>query len=291
MYVSTYSVSNGSGNRCTVKFIDSLTGNVILRNTVTKYDTVSEPDEPTKDGYTFGGWYTDSKLVKEYDFESEVTDNLALYAKWVSDKKLTSDESTSGKDDNKGTSSDSWINPFIDVKKNDWFFDSVKYVHRNGLMNGTTANTFEPDGLVTRAMLVTVLWRAEGEPAADLAMPFTDVKDDYYTEAVRWAASVGIVKGITETEFAPDMSITREQIATIMHRYAVYKGTAPTGAWAIRLTYADLADISDYAAEGVMYCTLKGIMQGRDNNMFVPQDDATRAEIAAILERYMENNR
>ena len=127
----------------------------------------------------------------------------------------------------------------------------------------------------------------------DLAcIAFKDVsKDSYYANAVIWAAQNEIVNGISETEFAPNDNITREQIAAMMFRYAKYKGAAPTGAWAIRLDYADLESVSDYAAEAVMYCTLKGIMQGKDNNLFAPQDSATRAEIAAILNRFLKANK
>ena len=137
-------------------------------------------------------------------------------------------------------------------------------------------------------MFVTLLWRAEGKPQTNFAMTFEDIDTDgYYAEAVRWSASEKIVKGYFETEFAPDDKITREQIATIMFRYAQYKGTAPTGAWAIRMDYADLSEISDWAQEAVMYGKLSGMMQGKDNNMFAPKDHTTRAEAAAILHRFM----
>lgn len=94
---------------------------------------------------------------------------------------------------------------------------------------------------------------------------------------------------MSDTAFAPNANITREQFAAIMFRYAKYKGTAPTGVWAIRLDYADTEDISDQAAEAVMFCNLKGIMQGKDGNLFSPKANATRAETVAILERYLQN--
>ena len=126
-------------------------------------------------------------------------------------------------------------------------------------------------------------------PASDYAMPFEDIKPGkYYSDAVRWAASTGIILGISETEFAPDDNITREQIAAIMFRYAKYKGSAPEGAWAIRLDYNDINDISDWAAEAVMYCKLKNIMLGDDANLFNPKNSASRAETAAILQRFNE---
>lgn len=181
---------------------------------------------------------------------------------------------------------------FTDVKETDWYYDSVRYVYTKGLMNGTSDTEFAPGVSLTRAMLVTVLWRLEEEPVVNYLMPFGDIaQETWYAEAVRWAASEGIVNGVTDTSFAPDSNITREQIATIMYRYAQYKDVAPTGTWAIQLDYSDLADISDYAMDGVMYCKLKGIMQGKDNNNFAPKDNATRAEIATILQRFVEGNK
>ncbi len=181
---------------------------------------------------------------------------------------------------------------FTDVAENAWYYDSVRYVYVNGLMNGTSDTEFAPTASLTRAMLVTVLWRLENEPVVNYLMPFDDVAEDtWYSEAVRWAVAEGIVNGVEDTKFAPDNNITREQIATIMYRYAEYKGIAPTGAWAIRLDYSDLATIADYAMDGVMYCNLKGIMTGKENNNFAPKDNATRAEIATILQRFIEGNK
>ncbi|UKI37414.1 MAG: S-layer homology domain-containing protein [Clostridiales bacterium] len=157
------------------------------------------------------------------------------------------------------------------------------------MFNGTTDTTFEPNSDLTRAMLVTVLWRADGKPQTDFDIPFTDADNgEYYAEALRWAVSEGIVKGISDNLFAPNDSITREQTAAILFRYAQYKGTAPSGAWAIRLDYADTDKISDYALEAVMYCKLKGIMMGDENNFFSPQNNTTRAETSAVLQRYIE---
>ena len=115
--------------------------------------------------------------------------------------------------------------------------------------------------------------------------------ESYYEKAVVWAKENGIVTGYSDTEFAPDDNITREQIAAIMYRFAQFKKTAPEGAWAIRLDYADLGDICDWAVEAVMFCKLKGIMLGNENNEFKPDNDATRAESAAIVERFIESSK
>lgn len=138
-------------------------------------------------------------------------------------------------------------------------------------------------------MFVTVLYRIEKETSS-AENTFEDIESgSYYEKAVGWANVNGIINGVSDTAFAPNANITREQIAAIMFRYAKYKGTAPTGVWAIRLDYADTEDISDRAAEAVMFCNLKGIMQGKDGNLFSPKANATRAETVAILERYLQN--
>ncbi len=179
-----------------------------------------------------------------------------------------------------------FVNSFEDVAVSDWYYEDVMYVTANGMFNGVTETTFEPQSNLTRAMLVTVLWRMENKPVVNYLMSFKDVNPDtWYTEAVRWAASEKLVNGYSDTVFAPDENVTREQIAAIIFRYATKKGVAPEGAWAIKLDYADLSEISDYAVESVMYCKLKEIMQGKNNNNFAPKDNATRAEAAAILHR------
>ena len=181
---------------------------------------------------------------------------------------------------------------FADVHSvNHWAKESVDFVYKNSLMNGTDETHFSPNLPLTRAMLVTVLYRLEGEPRVSGITSFSDLEPgQYYLDAVCWAQLNNIANGISDTEFAPTDNITREQIAAIMFRYAQYKGTAPEGAWAIRLDYADLAEISEYAAEGVMYCKLKGIMQGKGEGKFAPKDNTTRAEAAAILERFVKSN-
>ncbi len=262
----------------TVKF-ETNGGSTINNIKVEKNETVAEPEKPVKDGFVFDGWYTDKDLKTAYDFAEKVVKNFTLYAKWTAEEPKPDKPSGS-----------EWKNPFTDVSEDEWFCKDVEYVNKNGLMNGVSDLLFEPNSPLTRSMFVTILWRAEGEPQTDYAMTFTDVDaNSYYTEAVRWAASEKIVSGYSETEFAPNDKITREQIAAMMFRYANYKGLLPNGDWAINLDYADLEKISDWAYESVMYCKLKGIMQGKDNNMFAPQDNTTRAEAAAILQRFLEN--
>lgn len=179
---------------------------------------------------------------------------------------------------------------FEDVGADNWYYDAVDFVCRHGLFNGVTESKFCPDDPMSRAMLVTVLYRAEGEPEVNGNSSFADVEEgSYYERAVTWAKENGVVTGVTDTEFAPNLNVTREQIAAIILRYAGLKGEAPVGAWAIRLDYADTDRISDYALSGVMYCTMKGIMHGKGEKLFAPKDNATRAELASVLKNILSS--
>ena len=154
---------------------------------------------------------------------------------------------------------------------------------RNGYMNGLAADTFDVEGSLTRAQLVTILYRIAGEPETSAAIPFADVADgQWYTKAIVWAAENGIVKGVNETTFAPDDSITREQIAVILYRYAHEENTEDG-----KLTsFPDAKDISGYALEAMNWAVARGLINGSDGKL-LPQDTATRAQIAVILARYL----
>ena len=187
---------------------------------------------------------------------------------------------------------DTWENPFTDVLENDWFYENVEYIVENGLFNGTSATIFAPNGLITRAMMVTVLYRAEGEPDVTGEATFTDVDANaYYAKAVVWGQQNGIIRGYSETEFAPDQNIIREQIAAIMHRYAQYKGyDVSVGETTNILSYTDYDSITEYAIPSIQYAVSSGLMKGKTDTTINPQDNATRAEIAAILQRLLEAN-
>ncbi len=161
------------------------------------------------------------------------------------------------------------------------------YAYEKGLMKGTETNIFEPDSEVTRAMFVTVLYRMENEPTAGIS-GFSDVRTgSWYSKAVAWASNNGIVKGITNTEFAPDDNITREQMAAIIYRYLAFKehDVSVQG----RPSFTDTDEISEYALDAVMWLNDKKIILGEDNGRFAPKNNATRAQAAAIFERISEN--
>ncbi len=157
------------------------------------------------------------------------------------------------------------------------------------LFAGVSNTSFDPNGLLTRAMFVSVLGRASGvDVSAYTESGFSDVNmGSYYGGYVKWASDNKIVAGIGDGEFAPDALITREQIATMLTNYMKYKGEGPVGAWAIQLTYTDLGMVSDWAGEGVMFTTLKAFMSGYPDGSFGPQKYATRAEGASLMDRYL----
>lgn len=168
-----------------------------------------------------------------------------------------------------------------DVSANDWYAEAVMYCHENELMSGTGGDAFSPNATMTRAMLATVLWRIEDEPVVNYLMQFSDVADDdWYTEAVRWAASEQIMGGYGNGLFGTNDPVSREQIATILWRC---EGSPKAGQSA---GFADGNAIDSYAVDAVDWARANGIMNGRTDNIFAPQDGATRAEVATILINY-----
>ena len=180
--------------------------------------------------------------------------------------------------------------PFGDVDDGDWFADAVRFVYENGMMNGVSETDFAPHAATSRSMIVTILYRLEGEPVVDYAMGFTDVAGDaYYAEAVRWAASEGIVGGYGGGLFGSDDAVTREQLAVILYRYAVYKGyDVSIGESTNILSYADFADLSEYAIPAMQWACGAGIVNGTSESTLTPQGEATRAQVAAMLMRFCE---
>ncbi|MBE6681851.1 MAG: S-layer homology domain-containing protein [Ruminococcaceae bacterium] len=185
-----------------------------------------------------------------------------------------------------------WTNPFSDVKENDWFFGTVKFASENGIMNGVSENEFAPNQTLTRAMLVTILYRVEGSPRLESDSTFSDVSlSDWYGAPIIWAAENGIVNGVSETEFAPNNAITREQIAAIMYRYANAKGYDVTqGGMAVR-EYEDYESISSWASEAMQWAVNTKLINGKTKTTVCPQDNATRAEAATIIMRFIEANK
>lgn len=299
-YDTVRSSSGGGGGvkRYTVKFDANGAGSVGSQR-VAKGGTVTKPSEIKKDGYTFGGWYLDPDFNEEYDFSAKVTNNITLYAKWIENIKGGEAADNSGKDNfgnTGGEDVDTHSCPskeFDDLDVNLWYHGDTDYVLSNGLMNGVGDRVFAPNDKLTRAMLVTILYRNEGKPEISTDIPFKDVDGGaYYAGAVKWAHQNGVVKGISETAFAPEDNITREQIAAIMYRYARYKGyDTSAGENTNILSYDDFDSISKYAIGAIQYAAGSGLIKGRTESTLNPQDNATRAETAAVLHRFIENNK
>lgn len=176
--------------------------------------------------------------------------------------------------------------PFNDVSTYDWFYDAVMYAYSNGIMNGLDTNVFGPNETTTRAMLVTMLYRAVGEPAVSGSNTFRDVAaNTWYTDAIIWASTNGIVTGVDDGLFNPNGAITREQLATILYRYAKYVGD-DVSASASLAGFTDAGSISDYAKDAMSWAVAAGLFEGRDNGKLEPTGTATRAEIATVFMRH-----
>lgn len=176
--------------------------------------------------------------------------------------------------------------PFVDVDENDWFYDVVLYAYENGLMTGTSADTFAPNTATTRGMIVSMLARLEGVTSAEDA-GFADVADnDWYATAVNWAASVGVVNGYEDNTFRPNAPITREQMAAILYNYADYKGY-DVSARADLSDYADAASISSWAEDVLAWANAEGLINGMTATTIDPQGATTRAQTAAMFERFL----
>lgn len=283
-------------------------------------------DTPEKENYTFNGWYDAPSDGEKWDMASDtVNAYMTLYAQWTLNPPSVSVDGEGGNvtADNKGNATITpeegyriekitvngkeveipadgkltglkptdevvvtftksiTVDQFTDVKPGEWYYESVKYAIDNGLFYGISDTKFSPNGTMTRGMLVTVLYRMNNEPKADPA-DFLDVKDDqYYTEAVAWAAANGIVKGYGNGNFGPEDAVTREQLAAILYRYA--GSPASTGTLN---AFTDGDKASDYALDALKWAISQGIIQGKGDGILDPAGKATRAEVAAMLQRF-----
>ena len=225
---------------------------------------------PTWRGHTFTGWYSERSLTNKVS-GVYLTKDMTVYAGWRVDE-------------NPGTGA----NPFTDVSEKDWFYGDVMFVYENGLMLGTSKTLFSPHGTATRGMMATILWRMEGSPAPKGKNSFTDVEaGKWYADAITWTAENGIFAGYGKDKFGPDDPITREQLAAIFYRYADYKGYDLTVKGNLD-KFKDADKITDYAKTAMQWAVGSGLVKGKSGNLLDPQGTATRAEIAAMLHRFIE---
>ena len=225
---------------------------------------------PTWRGHTFIGWYSERSLMNKVS-GVYLTKDMTVYAGWRVDE-------------NPGTGA----NPFTDVSEKDWFYSDVMFVYENGLMLGTSKTLFSPHGTATRGMMATILWRMEGSPVPKGKNSFTDVEaEKWYADAITWTAENGIFAGYGKDKFGPDDPITREQLAAIFYRYADYKGYDLTVKGNLD-KFKDADKITDYAKTAMQWAVGSGLVKGKSGNLLDPQGTATRAEIAAMLHRFIE---
>ena len=225
---------------------------------------------PTRHGHTFIGWYSDQSLTNQIS-EVSLTKNMTVYAGWRADE-----------------NPDIVVNPFTDVSEKDWFYNDAMFVYKNGLMLGTSKTLFSPHGTVTRGMMATILWRMEGSLAPKGENSFTDVEAGrWYADAITWTTENGIFAGYSMDKFGPDDPITREQLTAIFYRYADYKGYKLTITGNLD-KFEDADKITDYAKMVMQWAVGNGLIKGKSENLLDPQGTATRAEISAMLHRFIE---
>ncbi len=275
-------------------------GSEIPSQTVETGKTAVIPEVPKRSGYEFLGWFADKEFHEIYRFSNPVTENFTLYAKW---KWIEKSHSSGGGSYRTGT----WVKPekqtiqpqvikqgcprnqdcplikFTDVDRYAWYHDGSHYCVENDLIFGTTNTTFSPHMPITRSMVVTILWRTENKPMINDSIPFYDVTEgEYYTEAVRWAVHNDIVSGYSNIKFAPEDSITREQMAAMLYRYTQYKNKEVSGKADISM-YEDMAEISHYALDAIQWACDTGIINGVSTTMLSPKGTTTRAQAAQMF--------
>jgi len=256
--------------------------------TYTKGTVTVLPTDVTKPGYTFLGWFTAYiGGVQVRQIEATETGDKTFYARWQKTV-LPPPPVTPGTPVTPARPAAPVGLPFADVSGSDWFYNDVRYVYEKGIMDGTGADRFSPNAPLTRAMIVTILYRMAGSPAMSGASDFKDVDSNkWFAKAVAWAAANGIVNGYGSGLFGPNDPVTREQLAAILYRYAVYGGMTAVTLEENLGSFADTAQLSAYAIQAMNWAVGQGLINGSGSNL-VPKAQATRAQVAAIIHRYLE---
>ena len=257
--------------------------------TYTKGTVTVLPTNVTKPGYTFLGWFTAaSGGVQVRQIGATETGDKVFYAHWKKnadpiDPIIPILPGIIG-----GNTGSNIKLPFGDVTVSDWFYDDVRYVYANGIMDGTSSDRFAPNAPLTRAMIVTILYRMDGSPAMSGASDFKDVDSNkWFAKAVAWAAANGIVNGYGSGLFGPNDPVTREQLAAILYRYTAYCKASTTMNGDNLASFTDLSTVSGYALESMNWAVGEKLLKGA-NSKLDPKANATRAQVAAIIHRYLE---
>ncbi|MBQ3427234.1 MAG: S-layer homology domain-containing protein [Clostridia bacterium] len=291
LYSST--TSRGASSYHTVYFDVGDHGTIVegkAKQTVGNTRVADYPTVKADNGYIFKGWSSNGVLIenpKTYYIRSTTT-FIAVYEE-ASGSSYSSSKSTNYGTDTalRNTATQTVARTlFSDVPEGSWYYNSVNKMYTQGYMNGVTETEFAPEGTLTRAMLVTILYRYACEPNVYSGNGFGDVPDGtWYTDAVTWASDAGIVNGVSNGTFAPNDNITREQLAAILFRYSEAFGYDTSASGNI-INYSDSAYISDWAQTALIWTTGAGIITGKDNNRLDPKGNATRAEAATMIERF-----
>ena len=266
----------------TVTF-DSNGGSSVAKQTVASGKTASKPADPTKEGYTFGGWYTDKELTEAYDFGTTVKKSITLYAKWNEEGEEPGTEEP-GTEPGTGTAG-----TFTDVAADSWYAEYVTYLADKGIVNGKTETTFEPNSNITRAEFIKIIAGVAGADVSGASSSkFSDVTaGSWYAPYVAWGVENGLINGVSDTSFNPNGRITRQDMATLISRYADFaKFELPQTVTPVE--FADGADIASYAKDAVAEMQKAGIINGKDANRFAPEENATRAEACKMLTILMQ---
>lgn len=267
--------SGGGGSAETEQYtviFESNGGSVVEKQTVADGQKVSRPEDPTKEGFVFEGWYTDSGMTTAYDFGSEVTESFTLYAKWTEKDADPVPEIS-----------------FQDVPSDAWYAEYVTYLAEKSIVSGKTENTFAPNDFVTRAEFVKIIAGVAGADVTSAAgSSFSDVDAGaWYAPYVAWAAENGIVTGSGD-KFNPNSRITRQDMAVIIDRYVEKLAPKKLENVNDKVDFADNSSISSYAADAVASMQQAGIISGKGANNFAPKDNATRAEACKMLAMVMQ---
>lgn len=270
----SYTLSFETGEGSKVDSVSKVSG-----TTVDLDDYVS-----TREGYEFTGWYNDRETTEKIGSVT-LRGDKTVYAGWEK-----ADGQEAGETGEAGEEAGGEKASFDDVLPGHWAYEAVEYVNGKGLMSGVGGGSFSPGQPTTRGMLVTILYRMEGEPEYENTgtIRFTDVNDDaWYAKGVYWAAENGIVKGVGDGRYLPEDPVTREQMAAIFHRYAGYKGYDVTAQGDLS-AFTDAASVGDWAREALIWAVDKELINGMGDGTVNPRGTATRAQTAAILMRFCE---
>lgn len=269
-YTISFDVNGGNGT--------------IASQTTSGHKLTSLPTAARSGSYSFVGWFTAASGGTEITPSYEFTADTTVYAHWT----YTGSSGTGGGTTPKPTQPETPKLPFTDVSEDDWFYADAAYLYEKGVMKGTADETFAPGRSVTRGQLAAALYRMAGEPAVTAKAAFTDVPADYWcAAAITWAAENGVVTGYGDGGFRPADAVQRQELAAMLFRFAVYQGMSAVTLEENLAPFADRADVAAYAVPAMNWAVGQGILQGKDGSL-LPQAPVDRAQLAAMLRRYLE---